>query len=64
MMGTGREMTPCPKWFLVARPPMVASGIPFPMLTDTGGKIGTVYGVYDESAGVDIAAASSSTRTG
>ena len=33
---------------------MVAGGVPFPMLSDGGGKIGTVYGVYDEAAGVDI----------
>lgn len=33
---------------------MVDGGVPFPMLTDAGGKIGTVYGVYDEAAGVDI----------
>jgi len=33
---------------------MVDGGVPFPMLTDAGGRIGTVYGVYDEAAGVDI----------
>jgi alkyl hydroperoxide reductase subunit AhpC len=33
---------------------MVNEGVPFPMLADAGGKIGQVYGVYDESAGVDI----------
>ena len=33
---------------------MVSGGVPFPMLSDAGGKIGTIYGVYDESAGVDI----------
>jgi alkyl hydroperoxide reductase subunit AhpC len=33
---------------------MVEGGIPFPMLSDAGGRIGTVYGVYDEAAGVDI----------
>ena len=33
---------------------MVPEGIPYPMLSDGGGKIGTVYGVYDEDAGVDI----------
>ena len=33
---------------------MVEGGIPFPMLSDQGGRIGTVYGVYDEDAGVDI----------
>ena len=33
---------------------MVDGGVPFPMLSDAGGKIGTAYGVYDEAAGVDI----------
>jgi alkyl hydroperoxide reductase subunit AhpC len=33
---------------------MVPGGVPFPMLSDAGGKIGTAYGVYDEAAGVDI----------
>ena len=33
---------------------MVKGGVPFPMLSDAGGRIGTVYGVYDEAAGVDI----------
>ena len=33
---------------------MVEGGIPFPMLSDQGGRIGTVYGVYEEAAGVDI----------
>ena len=33
---------------------MVEGGVPFPMLSDAGGRIGTVYGVYDEAAGVDI----------
>jgi alkyl hydroperoxide reductase subunit AhpC len=33
---------------------MVPTGIPYPMLSDGGGKIGTVYGIYDEEAGVDI----------
>ena len=32
---------------------MVDGGVPFPMLTDAGGKIGTLYGIYDEEAGVD-----------
>jgi peroxiredoxin (alkyl hydroperoxide reductase subunit C) len=32
---------------------MVDGGVPFPMLSDPGGKIGTVYGVYDEAAGVE-----------
>jgi peroxiredoxin (alkyl hydroperoxide reductase subunit C) len=33
---------------------MVEGGVPYPMLSDAGGKIGTSYGVYDEAAGVDI----------
>lgn len=33
---------------------MVDGGFPYPMLADAGGKIGTVYGVYDEAAGVDF----------
>ncbi len=32
---------------------MVKDGVPFPMLSDAGGKVGTVYGVYDENAGVE-----------
>jgi alkyl hydroperoxide reductase subunit AhpC len=33
---------------------MVKGGFPFPMLSDAGGRIGKVYGVYDEAAGVNI----------
>ena len=33
---------------------MVPGGVPFPMLSDGGGRIGSVYGVYNEAAGVDI----------
>jgi len=33
---------------------MLDGGVPFPMLSDSGGKVGAVYGVYDEAAGVDI----------
>jgi len=32
---------------------MVEGGVPFPMLSDAGGKVGAVYGVYDEDAGVE-----------
>jgi alkyl hydroperoxide reductase subunit AhpC len=32
---------------------MVAGGIPFAMLSDGGGKVGSVYGVYLEDAGVE-----------
>ena len=33
---------------------MVEGGVPFPMLSDQGGRIGRAYGVYDKAAGVDI----------
>jgi len=33
---------------------MVEGGVPWPMLSDAGGRIGTLYGVYDENGGVDI----------
>jgi len=33
---------------------MVEGGIPWPMLSDSGGRVGTIYGVYDPDAGVDI----------
>jgi peroxiredoxin (alkyl hydroperoxide reductase subunit C) len=33
---------------------MVPGGVPYPMLSDPGGRIGRVYGVYDEAGGVDI----------
>ena len=32
---------------------MVEGGVPFPMLSDSGGKVGRVYGIYDEEAGVE-----------
>jgi len=32
---------------------MVEGGVPFPMLSDAGGKVGLTYGVYDEDAGVE-----------
>ena len=32
---------------------MVKGGVPFPMLSDAGGKIGTAYGIYDSDAGVE-----------
>jgi peroxiredoxin (alkyl hydroperoxide reductase subunit C) len=32
---------------------MVEGGVPFPMLSDGGGAIGTAYGVYDDAAGVN-----------
>ncbi len=33
---------------------MVKGGMPFPMLSDAGGRIGSVYGVYDDASGVNI----------
>ncbi|MCK4604644.1 MAG: redoxin domain-containing protein [Deltaproteobacteria bacterium] len=33
---------------------MVDGGVPFPMVSDGAGKIGSVYGVYDEAGGVDV----------
>ncbi len=33
---------------------MVPGGVPFPMLSDAGGRIGRIYGVFDEEAGVDL----------
>jgi peroxiredoxin (alkyl hydroperoxide reductase subunit C) len=32
---------------------MVEGGVPFPMLSDSGGKVGRIYGIYDEEAGVE-----------
>ena len=32
---------------------MVKGGIPFPMLSDAGGRVGKAYGVFDEDAGVE-----------
>jgi len=32
---------------------MVEGCVPFPMLSDSGGKVGKVYGIYDEDAGVE-----------
>jgi alkyl hydroperoxide reductase subunit AhpC len=33
---------------------MVKGGVPFPMISDAAGRIGSIYGVYDEAAGVDV----------
>jgi peroxiredoxin (alkyl hydroperoxide reductase subunit C) len=32
---------------------MVGGGVPFPMLSDAGGRVGKIYGVFDEDAGVE-----------
>ncbi len=41
-------------WNEVELSKMVEGGIPYPMLSDPGGRVGTVYGVYEEAAGVNI----------
>ena len=33
---------------------MVPGGVPYPMLSDKGGRIGRLYGVYNEKDGVNI----------
>ena len=33
---------------------MIEGGVPYPLLADAGGRVGELYGVYDELAGVDI----------
>jgi alkyl hydroperoxide reductase subunit AhpC len=33
---------------------MVPGGMPFPMLSDTGGRVGSAFAVYDEEAGVEM----------
>jgi peroxiredoxin (alkyl hydroperoxide reductase subunit C) len=32
---------------------MVKGGVPFAMLSDSGGKVGMAYGAYDDDAGVE-----------
>jgi peroxiredoxin (alkyl hydroperoxide reductase subunit C) len=32
---------------------MVKGGVPFPMLSDAGGKVGRLFGIFDEDAGVE-----------
>jgi len=41
-------------WQEVELSKMVKGGVPYPMISDPGGRIGTVYGVYDEEKGVDV----------
>ena len=41
-------------WNEVELSKMVEGGIPYPMLSDQGGRIGTAYGVYDAAAGVNV----------
>src|SRR3972149_6518310 len=52
-MSTDRRLCPL-IWQSEELSKMVQGGVPFPMLSDGGGRIGTIYGVYDEDAGVDI----------
>jgi alkyl hydroperoxide reductase subunit AhpC len=33
---------------------MVEGGIPYPMGSDTAGRVGTLYGIYDENLGLDL----------
>lgn len=33
---------------------MVTGGVPFAMLSDGGGRVGSVYGVYDPDSGVEM----------
>ena len=33
---------------------MVDGGVPFPMVSDSGGRLGKIYGVYDEDGGVNV----------
>ena len=40
-------------WDEVELSQMVDGGVPFPMLSDAGGRVGRVFGVYDEDAGVE-----------
>jgi len=32
---------------------MVEGGVPYPMMSDDGGKVGKMYGIYDEDGGVE-----------
>ena len=32
---------------------MVPGGVPFPMLSDAGGRVGKGFGIFDENAGVE-----------
>jgi alkyl hydroperoxide reductase subunit AhpC len=41
-------------WQEVELSKMVEGGIPYPMVSDLGGKIGTLYGTYDDEKGVDV----------
>jgi len=32
---------------------MVKGGVPYPMMSDAGGKVGQIYGIYDEAGGAE-----------
>jgi peroxiredoxin (alkyl hydroperoxide reductase subunit C) len=40
-------------WYVYELAKLVPGGVPFPLLSDGGGKLGMAYGVYDEEAGVE-----------
>ena len=41
-------------WNDVELSKMVDGGVPFAMASDGGGKVGSIFGIYDEGAGVDV----------
>ena len=41
-------------WQEIELSKMVEGGVPYPLLSDAGGRVGKIYGVYDEDSGVDI----------
>jgi alkyl hydroperoxide reductase subunit AhpC len=41
-------------WQEVELSKMVEGGVPYPMVSDQGGRVGTVYGVYDEASGTNL----------
>ena len=55
MLSISVDSTFCHKvWQETELSKMVEGGVPFPMLSDPGGKIGTLYSVYDEEAGINV----------
>lgn len=40
-------------WNEVELSKMVSGGVPFPMLSDAAGRVGSLYGIYDSDGGVD-----------
>ncbi len=41
-------------WQEIELSKMVEGGVPYPMLWDVGAKIGQLYGVYDDQAGINL----------